>query len=152
MSRSIPGEPDDRPPDAELAAAIADLMHRINRRIRQRANDEFGPLGLTPGQLRVLRTLRQRQAPMRMSELADALGIARRSATSVVDDLVLDGRVARRDDPDDRRSVLVELTSAGVEVLRDAHARRHRAAEAVFGALSADDRRRLEAILRRVAG
>ena len=38
-------------------------------------------------------------APVRMSELADRLGIARRSATSVVDELVDRGLVERRAEP-----------------------------------------------------
>ena len=45
-----------------------------------------------------------------MSELAARLDIARRSATSVVDELVERGLVERHADPADRRAVAVVVT------------------------------------------
>ena len=59
------------------------------------ANHDLGPLGVTWAQVRALRTVARCGGPVRMSELADRLGIARRSATSVVDELVERGLVGR---------------------------------------------------------
>ena len=83
------------------------------------ANRDLGPLGVTWGQVRALRTLARCDGPVRMSELADRLGIARRSATSVVDELVERGLVARHADPTDRRAVEVAVTPAGSRLLDD---------------------------------
>lgn len=60
-----------------------------------------------------------------MSELADRLRIARRSATTVVDDLVERGLVERVADPRDRRATNVALTPAGWTVLAQLDSRRH---------------------------
>ena len=77
------------------------------------ANRDLGPLGITWSQLRALRTVDRCDGPIRMSELAARLGIARRSATSVVDDLVGHGLLERRADPADRRAVEVAVTRGG---------------------------------------
>ncbi len=64
-----------------------------------------------------LRTLDHADRSLRLSELANQLGIVPRSATSVVDDLEAAGLVARKPDPNDRRATLVDLTPAGADVL-----------------------------------
>ena len=94
---SIPDTPD-------LATEVADLLHQVNHTIRRRAIADAGPSGLTSSEMRAMRNLIRRNDPMRMSELADAPGIVRRSATSVNDGLEQLGcrpgtRVARRDRP-----------------------------------------------------
>jgi DNA-binding MarR family transcriptional regulator len=48
-----------------------------------------------------------------MSELADALGLQPATVTGLVDGLVEEGLVERRDDPADRRIVRVALTEKG---------------------------------------
>ena len=93
-----------------------------------------GPLGITWSQLRALRTVDRCDGAIRMSELASRLGIARRSATSVVDDLVGHGLLERRDDPADRRAVEVAVTAAGTRLLRRLAARRRSAAQEVTAA------------------
>ena len=103
---------------AEQIAALLDGLVRRQRRA-SKAN-----LDVTHGQLRVLRTLDNADRALRLSELANQLGIVPRSATSVVDDLEAAGLVARKPDPDDRRATLVNLTPAGTKVL--ATIRRHR--------------------------
>ena len=90
----------------------------------------------TTAQLRAIRALARRTAPIRMSELAEALGIVRRSATSVVDDLEHLGFARRVDDPTDRRAVGVELTPAGRKLMADARRRRRTAAGQVLGSLA----------------
>jgi len=103
--------------DPQLLEDVAELLHRVARRVRQRANEHLGPLGLTPAQARALRTLDRCGEPIRMSELADRLRIARRSATSVVDVLATAGLVERRVDPSDRRATTVTVTRRGAGVL-----------------------------------
>jgi DNA-binding MarR family transcriptional regulator len=51
--------------------------------------------------------------PMTVGTLARRLDVRTASATVLVDRLVAAGRVVRRPHPDDRRSVLVEVTPAG---------------------------------------
>jgi DNA-binding MarR family transcriptional regulator len=143
MPRVIPDAPD-------LATEVADLLHHVNHAIRRRAAAEAEPNGVTSSQMRAMRMLVRRDTPMRMSELAGALGIVRRSATSVVDDLESLGLVERVDDPADRRAVGVQLTSAGRKVMADARRRRRTAAGRVLAPLSESDLKTLRTLLRRV--
>ena len=135
---------------AEISAEIADLMAAVSRRIRIDANRDLGPLGVTWAQVRALRTLARAATPMRMSELATRLEIARRSATSVVDELVDRGLVERRDDPADRRAVDVVVTQQGVRLLEQLRARRRAAASALTAGLSSSELTTLHGLLARL--
>ena len=143
MGHSIPDGP------AEVSGDIADLLHLVTRRIRRDAVADLAPIGLTPALVRTLRTLRRYDGAARMSVLAEALRIARRSATTLVDGLVERGLVAREDDPSDRRAVLVRLTDRGVALLDDIDALRREAAKRVLRTLSAGDQDQLRDLLTR---
>jgi DNA-binding MarR family transcriptional regulator len=52
-----------------------------------------------------------------MGDLAEALGMTPASASALVDRMVQRGFVTRRSDPDDRRTVLVELSRRGQRIL-----------------------------------
>jgi DNA-binding MarR family transcriptional regulator len=135
---------------AETSTEVVDLIGAAARRIRTAANRELGPLGVTWGQLRALRTLARVDGAVRMSDLADRLGIARRSATSVVDDLVARGLVERRADPDDRRAVEVAVTPTGVRLLDQVRVRRRQAATELMADLSAAELVALRDLLTRL--
>ena len=135
---------------AEISAEIADLMAAVSRRIRIDANRDLGPLGVTWAQVRALRTLARADGPVRMSDLAARLDIARRSATSVVDELVGRGLVERRDDPADRRAVAVVVTQHGVRLLDKLRARRRAAASALTAGLSISELTTLHDLLARL--
>jgi len=135
----------------DVAVEVAELVGAVSRRVRTAANRDLGPLGITWSQLRALRTVDRCDRAIRMSELASRLGIARRSATSVVDDLVGHGLLERRDDPADRRAVEVAVTAAGTRLLRRLAARRRSAAQEVTAALPPDDLAILRDLLRRLA-
>lgn len=49
-------------------------------------------------------------------ELADVLKVTPRNVTTLVDGLEKTGFVKRRDHPNDRRAILLDLTPAGVEI------------------------------------
>lgn len=133
-----------------LVGDIADLVHSVARRIRRTANEDLGPLGVTPSQARALRTLARCERPVRMSKLADLLGIARRSATSVVDELVERALVARRADVGDRRAVVVEVSAEGHALLDTLGGRRRLAASRLAGRLSQGQLETLRTLLRRL--
>lgn len=145
MARSIPEASD-------LATEVADLLHHANHAIRRQAAVDAEPNGLTSAQMRAMRVLIRRDGPMRMSELAAALGIVRRSATSVVDDLEQLHLAERVADPTDRRAVGVQLSDAGRKVMADARRRRRTAAGRVLGPLGETDLATLRSLLQRVSG
>lgn len=77
---------------------------------------EFPDPHVTMAQMRVLMLL-SAVGEARMSYLAHKLGISPSTVSSLVDRLVESGLAHRREDPSDRRSVLVSLAEAGSHVL-----------------------------------
>ncbi|MFD0000604.1 MarR family winged helix-turn-helix transcriptional regulator [Nocardia sp. NPDC127526] len=126
---------------------LPELFLRAARRIRRTQSADLAPLGLTPGQARALRVLARAGEPLRMSALADRLGIVPRSATTVVDALESAGLVTRSVDPANRRATLVALTDSGRAVLTRMADARRRAARDLFAVLSPDRRETLRTIL-----
>ena len=149
MVRDIPEVPDDTP--HELAPQVADLLHTVTHRLRREARNLLGPDDPTWTQLRALRALARLPVPARMSDLADELHIARRSATSLVDDLEARGLVARGRDAIDRRAVTVVVTAHGRGLVADVGERRRRATVGMLGALPESDLRTLRDLLGRIA-
>ncbi len=109
-------------------------------------------MGITPALARALRVIGRSTAPIRMSDLADQLRIARRSATSVVDELFERKLITRCDDPSDRRAVAVELSDDGQALMHELRHRRRAASTAIVATLSTADRRQLRDLLRKLDG
>ena len=128
-------------------AALGDLLMRAARTLRRRFVTVLEPWDLSPHQARALRVVCSRDG-VRLSELAEALRIAPRSATEVVDGLAERGLVERAADPADRRAVVLRLTEAGRRVQQEVSEARAADSNELFGRLSAEDRAELERILR----
>ena len=131
----------------EDPAQLADLLHRLTRRLRRAQAERLAPLGLTPAQERALRMITRSEEPLRMAELADHLGIVPRSVTTVVDALEEAGLVRREIDPHNRRAIRLHLTDRGVAVRDEMRDARRRAAEDLFAPLPAEDRKALGELL-----
>jgi DNA-binding MarR family transcriptional regulator len=129
---------------------LADLLHRLTRRMRRSQAERLAPLGLTPAQERALRLITRSDEPPRMTELADRLGIVPRSLTTVVDALEEAGLVSREIDPRNRRAILLRLTDRGAAVRDELREARRRAAEDLFAPLPAADREILGDLLTRL--
>ncbi|MEV6495352.1 MarR family transcriptional regulator, partial [Actinoplanes sp. NPDC051633] len=102
-------------------------------------------------QFRALSVL-MRDDPQRVSDLAEHLHIAPRSATEVIDHLERRGLVERRPDVADRRATLIALTDQGRAAGDDLRAARQAEAGRFFSTLDDDDRETLATILRKLAG
>ena len=86
-----------------------------------------------------------------MSRIASAVGISPRSLTDLVDALAQDGYLRRLADPHDRRSVLIELTPQGHEVVSAGRRARLGQAAHVFQGLDPSERTMLERLLLKLA-
>ncbi len=128
---------------------LADLLHGLTKRLRRAQAEGLAPLGLTPAQGRALRMIARGgdEEPLRMTELAERLGIVPRSLTTVIDALEEAGLVRREIDPRNRRAILLRLTERGAAVRDDLRDARRRAAEDLFAPLSAADRKTLAGLL-----
>jgi DNA-binding MarR family transcriptional regulator len=101
-----------------VSASYSDLHALIGQwRERMAASpDAWSDVDLTFTQLRALFVLGRR--PLRVSDLAKALGMSLASASALSDRLVRQGLVARRPDPTDRRSVFLVVARSGTRMLR----------------------------------
>ena len=119
----------------------------VARAMRRTFGGALAEYDVTPGQAHALRVAGHLESA-RLSELAERLRIAPRSATEVVDALEGRGLVERRPDPHDRRATCVVLSDEGRRLLEVMGERRREATEAYLGGLSASDRAELDRILR----
>ncbi|WP_235547418.1 MULTISPECIES: MarR family winged helix-turn-helix transcriptional regulator [unclassified Nocardioides] len=136
----------DREPGGE---STSDLLMMAARSLRRSFGESMAAYDVTPSQARALRVVAE-HGSVRLSVLAEALRIAPRSATEVVDALEERSLVARESDPADRRATCVVPTEAGArlgEVLDEA---RRSATEQRLSVLSQEDRAELARILRLV--
>lgn len=103
-------------PDSD--GLLAEQLLRLTRRLHRIQSRQLEPIGITPAQFRLLRTVAHYDGPPRMADLAQRLDVVPRAVTSLVDALEASGRVRRTPDPDSRRVVRIELTDEGRATLR----------------------------------
>ena len=126
---------------------LGELFWGVARELRKRTRDALAPWAVTPSQSRALSVLLSDE-PHRLSDLAERLRIAPRSATEVVDHLAVRGLVERRPDAADRRATLIVLTDRGRAAADDIRDARIIEADRFFDRLSPADRADLSRILR----
>ena len=136
---------DDATPD------LGDLLMRAARTLRRRWRDVLAPWDLSPHQARALGVVGRRDG-VRLTDLAEALRIAPRSATEVVDGLQERGLVERTPDPGDRRAVLLRPTDEGRRIRAEIDAARTADSDELFARLPAEDRETLARLLRTLSG
>lgn len=126
---------------------LAELVHRVGRRLRRGYGAGLEPFALSPGQARALRVIAETDPPLKMVQLADHLRIAPRSVTPVIDALEEAGLVRREVDPANRRSTLLLLTPTGERTYAKVREARRAVADTVFAVLGDDQRDRLRDLL-----
>ncbi|MGW6390324.1 MarR family winged helix-turn-helix transcriptional regulator [Streptomyces sp. NPDC055103] len=126
---------------------LAEQLLRLTRRLHRIQKHHLEPVGITPAQSRLLRTVAHFGEPPRMADLATRLEVVPRAVTSLVDGLEAVGRVRRVPDPSNRRVVRIELTDAGRATLRELRSARRAAAEDILAPLTVDQREVLGGLL-----
>ncbi len=134
-------------PVADTTLELAELLSHSARRLRRGSTAQLAPLGLTNAQARVLRIVASAGRPLRMADIAARLEVVPRSVTTMVDGVEAAGLIVRSTDPDDRRSVLVRLTSQGRDLLERLERARRATAEDIFGGLAPAERADLARLL-----
>jgi len=105
--------------------------------------------GCSPAQIHTVMWLGT-DGPLTMSELASRLRSKLPACTGIVDRIERTGLVERERDPSDRRVVRVVLTAAGAALYDELKSRMLGRMGFVLGALDAEDRKNLIAILGRL--
>ena len=126
---------------------LGDLLMRVARTQRRRWRDALAPWDLPPHQARALRVICERDG-VRLSDLAESLHIAPRSATEVADGLQERALVERTPDPGDRRAVILRPTDEGRRVRAEVGRARAADSAELFARLGPEDRASLARILR----
>jgi DNA-binding MarR family transcriptional regulator len=124
---------------------LAELMIATGRKLG-RTSSRARTGELSNARYELLHTVLHR-GPEPMRRVAAALGVTPRSLTDMVDALEADGYLRRVPDPDDRRSVRLELTASGLRLLKGVRHQRLAAGAAVFDVLDDRERAELAAIL-----
>lgn len=131
---------------------IVDRIYGVGRRFHSMLDETLSEHGLSEGEWKVISSLRLRPPPYRRSagQLAKRSDLSTGAMTNRLDKLEERGFIRRMPDPDDRRGVLVELTKAGERVWAKTLGAQAAKESLLAGALTKDEQRRLNALLRRL--
>jgi DNA-binding MarR family transcriptional regulator len=105
---------------------------------------------VTLPQLRILVMVASCGAP-NLAAVAARLGVPPTDATRAVEAMVTTGLLGRRDDPTDRRNLILELTPKGHELVKQVMDERRAAIADILGRMPASRRRSLVAGMRAFA-
>ncbi|MFE2347870.1 MarR family winged helix-turn-helix transcriptional regulator [Kitasatospora cineracea] len=129
-----------------LIDELFDTTHRVRTFVDGRLREH----GASVARLRTLRVLALADGPLRMRDLAEHVGNAPRTTTTIVDSLERDGLLERVRHPTDRRAFLLTLTPEGERRHREAEELDRAALAVATGALGAAEREQLRVLLGRI--
>jgi DNA-binding MarR family transcriptional regulator len=129
---------------------IVDRIAGISRRIKRTAEHTMAEFGLSYGEWHVLSHLHNQGPRLSPGALAKRIELSTGAMTNRLDRLEQAKLVRRLPDPDDRRGLLVELTDEGRRLYRESVAAQAQKESVIASALSADEQRQLNALLRRL--
>jgi DNA-binding MarR family transcriptional regulator len=137
--------------DLDLApVAVFSRISRLSRRLELARRQAFAAHGMEQWEFDVLAALRRTGAPYQLSPgrlLRETL-VTSGTMTNRVDRLSARGLVERYPDPDDRRGVIVRLTSEGKAAVDAAFAALLDAERALLDDLTERDQKKLASLLR----
>jgi DNA-binding MarR family transcriptional regulator len=133
-------KPTALPPDSRrpLADDVLAELTSWQSRLRMAAFQAWAHDTLSLVHLSVLSAL-EANGPMSMTRLADTMDVSVASATGIVTRMEKRGVVRRRHDEDDRRVVMVEITSAGAKVSKVMEAHRNERLRKVLDGLTDEE-------------
>ena len=106
-----------KPGQSEL---VTSLVH-AGKLVEERLGEALAGTELSVAKWAAIAQLAQAGQPLALSQLADRLACVRSNATQLVDRLEAEKLVRRAPDPEDRRSIRVELTPEGYRRYRAGH-------------------------------
>jgi len=128
---------------------IQGRVMRLSAHLTRQSEDWLAPLGLSWEAFSLIVTLRRSGEPyeLRPTDLLQESLLTSGAITNRIDRVEQMGLVERRADPNDRRSSVVRLTSAGLRLADEAIERHFASVDQRLGALTAAERRQLADLL-----
>jgi DNA-binding MarR family transcriptional regulator len=142
---------EDGPIPGELGVFPGYLLARLGEKSRRRFHRALEPEGLHPRHFGVM-TMVAAQPGLSQQELHEKTAIDPSSMVAVIDELEALGLAERRPHPDDRRVRTIFLTGLGEEKLERVRKLAAQLQREFFQPLSAEERRTLHGLLRKLAG
>jgi DNA-binding MarR family transcriptional regulator len=136
----------------ERGTQLGELCTALVRRLRFLERSELSCCGIPMSQAMVLQTLAASGRGLRMSAIAEALGVTQSTATRLVEPLVKQTQVNRVPSPDDGRSVLIVLTSKGRQSANELGRQSQRWSDNVLQRIPEDQQEAVMAALNMVVG
>ena len=133
----------------EFARQVIELSPQIIRGFKQYENNYLTRGQITLPQFLVLGYL-ERNGKSKMNDLARHFKISPPATTGLIDRLIHQGLVARKDDAIDRRIVWIELTAKGRGIIRSINKQKTETLIKIFGKISPGDREHYLDILEQV--
>jgi DNA-binding MarR family transcriptional regulator len=134
-----------------FADALSDLIveiFRINGRLLVAGDRLVADLGLTSARWQVIGAIAIAGQPQTVPAIARTMGLTRQAVQRLINEVMADGLVEARTNPNHRRARLFSLTSAGAAAFAGATARQAPWAEALAAGGSVAEIRAAEAVLR----
>jgi DNA-binding MarR family transcriptional regulator len=125
---------------------IPTMLHTAEA-VRDEVETKLSAIGLSGAKFAALKALSDAGEVLPLSQLAGRLSCVKSNVTQLVDRLETEGLVARKADPQDRRTRLAELTAAGRTAVAKGSRVMQSAEQSVLGRLTADEARQLGALL-----
>jgi|YelNatPaOPRAMG01_1025707.scaffolds.fasta_scaffold41282_1 DNA-binding MarR family transcriptional regulator len=123
---------------ADLLAKVLELEHRSHQLMRQYSLDAWMGLNLTVPQLKSLFFIANHQDTS-PGKLAVALGVTPANVTGIIDRLVEQGLVFRKENPNDRRALALRVTEKGEALLANLRERRTNRMLEILSRMSAEE-------------
>lgn len=127
------------------------LLISVTEELREIGNAKLSCHGLGEGRIMVLVLLLENQPePLSHSQLADLLAVTKGSITGLVDGLERDGLVKRIEAPEDRRTRMIALTPAGLDLVNNHLPQKLRGIDRFMSRLAPDERETLASLLQKL--
>ncbi|MDX6740725.1 MarR family winged helix-turn-helix transcriptional regulator [Actinocorallia sp. A-T 12471] len=129
------------PEDVVERALVRIRRDQQARRLHHTAADPVAASSVDAARFRYLDALEEAADGMAISAIGQAIGVDRPRASRLTTELLHDGLIERRPDPDDSRYALVRLTAQGRALVDDIHRTRRVAVAEALAAFTPEESR-----------
>jgi DNA-binding MarR family transcriptional regulator len=129
-----------------VTTGLFPLLHAAGV-VQAHLESKLDAVDLSLAKLAALSALADAGESLPLGQLAGRLSCVKSNITQLVDRLEADGLVARKPDPNDRRTRLAVMTAAGRRACKEGRRIQQQTERDLFGALTGDEARQLAALM-----